>query len=51
MGRKGGERGSEKQAAARRKNILVALAKRHPHSTRIQQELRVARMREAAESS
>jgi hypothetical protein len=38
-GRKGGSKGTEKQAIARRRNILKALAKQHPHSPVIQQAL------------
>lgn len=39
MGRKGGLQGTAKQQLARRRNILVALAKKHPRSVRIRQEL------------
>lgn len=51
MGRKGGEQMTEKQQLARRKNILLALSKRHPQSTRIRQQLQLARMAERAEST
>lgn len=39
LGRKGGRKKTEAQQLARRRNILQALAKRHPNSPRIRQEL------------
>lgn len=39
LGRKGGLKSTEKQQLARRRNILKALAKQHPRSVRIRQEL------------
>lgn len=39
LGRKGGLKRTEEQQLARKRNILKALAKRHPRSVRIQQEL------------
>ena len=39
LGRKGGQAHSRDQELARRRNILKALAKRHPQSVKIQQEL------------
>lgn len=39
LGRRGGQALTERQQLARRRNILKALAKQHPHSVKIQQEL------------
>jgi hypothetical protein len=47
MGRRGGSKGTAAQALARRRNILRALAKLHPNSPRIAQELQRVQMEEA----
>jgi hypothetical protein len=47
MGRKGGLAATAAQALARRKNILKALAKVHPNSTLVQQQLERIQMEEA----
>lgn len=39
LGSKGGRVGSEAQKSARKLNMLKALAKRHPNSVKVRQEL------------
>ena len=39
LGRKGGQAHSREQELARRRNILKALAKRHPQSVKIREQL------------
>jgi hypothetical protein len=47
MGRIGGSQGTAAQALARRRNMLKALAKIHPHSPIIHQQLQKIQMEEA----
>ena len=46
-GRRGGQQRSEAQRLARKRNMLVALAKRHPQSVNIQQQLERIQTEEA----